>query len=356
MAAENKNRTERKRSVKLAALAEEMAISAATVDALRVKLASLLKPTPTPPPPPTPPKSYQFVPRMPTPLTWAKEEELKDKVLRGLVPTAVADASASSNYDATPLVSDCGGFEVKNDPFIGTGIRSDKVFRDAGGRLNPASEVKLAPIDLRPPANKVHMVPDFKGNLFSTSKFVDAGYAWKFDQDKVGVYDTTNTKNTTSRVAVMKGWHVPGENVWRFPLQTEDGVPLESRTSPQELLRSQPPPVRNVCKLRTKPELVRYYHAAAGFPTKPTWIAAIKNGHYKTWPGLNQKDVAKYFPNSTEMWRGHGRKIKSGQRSTRQPVKEEEDAPDLPTSEGERAIFLQTYNLQHDFDKKLYLD
>ena len=126
------------------------------------------------------------------------------------------------------------------------------------------------------------------------------------------------------------------------------------------MLRTQPPPlpdsVSNVYELKTKPELVRYYHAAAGFPTKPTWIAAIKNGHYKSWPGLNQKDVAKYFPESTEMWRGHGRKVKSGQRSTRQLVKEEEDMPDLPTSEGEQAMYLQTYNIQHDFDKKLYTD
>ena len=56
------------------------------------------------------------------------------------------------------------------------------------------------------------------------------------------------------------------------------------------------------------------------------------------------------------MWRGHGRKIKSGQQSTRQSMKEEEAAPDLPTSEGEQAMFLQTYNLQHDFDKKLHTD
>ena len=135
----------------------------------------------------------------------------------------MADASASSNCDAVPLVSNCKGFEIKHEPFIGTGIASDKVFRDAGGRLNPASEVKLTPMDLRPPANEVHMVPGFKKNLFSTSKFVGAGYAWIFDQDEIGVYDTTNTKITTSQAAVIKGWHVAGENVWRFTLnkQTE---------------------------------------------------------------------------------------------------------------------------------------
>ena len=60
-------------------------------------------------------------------------------------------------------------------------------------------------MDVRPPTNLVHMVPGFKDNLLSTSKFVDAGYAWVFDQDKVSVYDMTNTKITTSRVAIMKG-------------------------------------------------------------------------------------------------------------------------------------------------------
>ena len=293
-------------------------------------------------------------------MSWAKELTLKDKVLRGLVPMAVADAGASSNCGAASLLSNCGGFEIKKDPFIKTGVESTKVFRDAGGRLNPATEIKITPIDLRPSANEVHMVPGFKDNLFSTSKFVDAGYMWIFDQDEVGVYDKTNTKITTSWAAVMKGWHITSKNVWRFPLQQENGVSLESPRSPQELLRAHPPPlpdsVNNVYDLKTKPGLVRYYHAAAGFPTKPTWVAAIKNGHYKTWPGLNQKDVTKYFPESTEMWRGHGRKVKSGQRSTRQPVKEEEDVPELPTSEGEQAMYLQTYNIQHDFDKKLYTD
>ena len=105
---------------------------------------------------------------------------------------------------------------------------------------------------------------------------------------------------------------------------------------------------------RLKPELTRYYHAAAGFPAKLTWLAAIKNGHYKTLPGLDRSMAAKYFPESKEVWQGHGRKIKSGLRSTKQPVLEEEADP--PASEGERALLLQTYNLQHEFDKHLHTD
>ena len=188
--------------------------------------------------------------------------------------------------------------------------------------MNPATEVKELPMEVRPPANQIHMVPGFKDNLLSTSKFVDAGHAWIFDQDDACVNDTENTKITTSRVAVMKRWRIPKEGVWRFPLLPSENAPaFDSHRSPQEILRAQPSPlpdkILNVYDLKTKPELIRYYHAAAGFPTKPTWIKAIKNGHYKSWPGLDKTMAARCFLESVETWRGHGHKIKSGLRLTK---------------------------------------
>ena len=146
----------------------------------------------------------------------------------------------------------------------------------------------------------------FKDNLLSTSKFVDAGYALIFDQDAVSVYDMTNTQMTTSRAAIMKRLRIPEEGVWRFHLLPSANAPtFDSRRSPQELLRTQPPPppekILNVYGVKTKPESMRYYHAAAGFPAKPTWLTAIKNGHYKTWPGLDRTMAAKYFPEAKEV-------------------------------------------------------
>ena len=77
-------------------------------------------------------------------------------------------------------------------------------------------------------------------------------------------------------------------------------------------------------ELKTHPELIRYYHAAAGFPTKPTWVAAIKNGHYQSWTGLTAAAAAKYFPESMETWKGHGRKIKMNLRSTKREIDDED--------------------------------
>ncbi len=89
---------------------------------------------------------------------------------------------------------------------------------------------------------------------------------------------------------------------------------------PTKFLPKRPPPAEaifNVYKLKTQPELVRYHHASAGFPTKPTWLATIKNKQYASWPGLTAEGVQRHFPDSEETHKGHGRKTPSELRSTK---------------------------------------
>jgi hypothetical protein len=74
-----------------------------------------------------------------------------------------------------------------------------------------------------------------------------------------------------------------------------------------EFLPAHPPPsdvVHDAYELKTQPELVRYHHASAENPTKPTWLAAI--------PGLSLDAERKHFLDSEEMHKGHGRKTPSG--------------------------------------------
>ena len=69
-------------------------------------------------------------------------------------------------------------------------------------------------------------------------------------------------------------------------------------------------------------QIIAWYHAAAGYPTKPTWIKAIDAGFYATWPMLTSKAVRKHFPESEETAKGHMRRVKSGVRSTKAQVEE----------------------------------
>ena len=61
----------------------------------------------------------------------------------------------------------------------------------------------------------------------------------------------------------------------------------------------------NVLAEATKPDLCRYYHAACFSPVKSTWLAAIKNGHFASWPGLTEDFVKKYYEKSINTSLGH---------------------------------------------------
>ena len=198
------------------------------------------------------------------------------------------------------------------------------------------------------PAKEVHIVPSIETHsLLSTSKFAKARYIKVFDKEEVNIYDAQNTQLKVSKGAILRGWFDKTANLWRIPLipgvlnNNTDTVLVNKQ--PTEFLPGRTPiieAINNVYELKTQPELVRYLHACAGFPTKPSWIKAIKNGQYASWPGLTVKAVAKHFPESEETMKGHGRKTKSGLRSTKANADSEPDFDDV-----ENATMNQTHSL-----------
>ena len=99
-------------------------------------------------------------------------------------------------------------------------------------------------------------------------------------------------KITVTRGSILRGWRCPTTGLWRVPLvpkiRRETVNNFNTQTAlvsrpPTEFLPNRLPPkeaVANVYEFKTQTEIVRYYHAAAGFPIKPTWFAAIKKNHY----------------------------------------------------------------------------
>ena len=63
--------------------------------------------------------------------------------------------------------------------------------------------------------------------------------------------------------------------------------------------------------------LVRFLHAAAGFPIKSTWLAAIWAGNYATCPGLTYENAKTYHPTTGETLKGHMTHTLQGVRSTK---------------------------------------
>ncbi|KAL7483042.1 hypothetical protein ACHAW6_008693 [Cyclotella cf. meneghiniana] len=73
----------------------------------------------------------------------------------------------------------------------------------------------------------------------------------------------------------------------------------------------------NVYELPSTKEVVRFLHAALGFPTKATLLTAIRHGNLVTFPGLTTSNVTKHFPESDETQKGHMKQTKQGVRSTK---------------------------------------
>ena len=141
-----------------------------------------------------------------------KDDEMRQAVLNGTVPTNIANAGCTSHC-GKPIQSTCGKYVLLNDPFISTGRKSNKIFSMA---LRNVAETKNA--NQRSPADEINIVPGIKHNILSMNQLAASKYIANFDEDKVNVYDTTNTKVTVSRGAVLRGWRLPKEGLWRIPL------------------------------------------------------------------------------------------------------------------------------------------
>ena len=63
-------------------------------------------------------------------------------------------------------------------------------------------------------------------------------------------------------------------------------------------------------------KMIRWYHACSGFPTKATWIKAIKTGNYSSLPGLIAMKANQYFPESDDVQIGHMQQQRSGIQSS----------------------------------------
>jgi hypothetical protein len=63
--------------------------------------------------------------------------------------------------------------------------------------------------------------------------------------------------------------------------------------------------------------LINYLHAACFSPVKSTWITAIKNGHFTSWPGLTEHAVEKHLSKSTSTAKGHLNQQRQNARNTK---------------------------------------
>ncbi len=92
----------------------------------------------------------------------------------------------------------------------------------------------------------------------------------------------------------------------------------ETTISNQEVPTAPPETLNVIFDLPSARKTFLWYHASAGFPTKETFVNAVRKGNYATWPRLTVTLINRYFPDSDKTIKGHLKGQHQGIRSTKQ--------------------------------------
>jgi hypothetical protein len=188
--------------------------------------------------------------------------------------TAILDSGCTSNFlSASAPCSD------KQEAHVPLNVNMPN-----GTTIQSSHTCNLLLTDLPPQARQAHILPGLVHNsLISVGQLCDSGCSVTFTQDQVTV-----SKNQKCEIY---GSQDPKSRLWR--------VDLKNRFETNQVQCNHAHDNNN------QKDLINYLHAACFSPVKSTWITAIKNGHFTSWPGLIEHAVEKHLSKSTSTVKGH---------------------------------------------------
>ncbi len=209
--------------------------------------------------------------------------------------------------------STSGAAPAEDEPDLDdTGQPSRKTFMFPDGRTGKATKKMLLKHNLQLAAREMNIVPGLHSALVSIPKLADAGYTTVFKKDGAAIYNNKTTLITATAPLVLKSEHCEHTGMWKLDLNPAPSLPTpEGQAAPNETLNI-------IFNLPSAWETFLWYHASAGFPTKATFINAVCNGNYSTWPKLTVTLINRYFPDSDETIKGHLKGLHQGIGSTKQ--------------------------------------
>jgi hypothetical protein len=216
----------------------------------------------------------------------------------------------------TPVMADTGasGHYIRpSDPHTKTGILRTpiNVGLPNGTILQSNKETCLLNLKQLPiAAREAHTIPGLTHSSFISIRILcDAGCTAEFDHNKVVVKHNNKT--------ILEGPRDNQTGLWRIPMDP----------SPTKHPAAKIQHCNNAYRTQSIPDFVKFLHATAFSPTKATWLKAIKQGFYQSWPGLTHAAAGKYFPTSMDMHKGHMDQSRKNVRSTKKEPIESETTP-----------------------------
>ena len=174
--------------------------------------------------------------------------------------TSIVDSGATDVYFSvdSPIVNvDLSAPKVK----VGTATGQSQQSTGTGG-LNLPQLPSGFPIT-------GHIMPGFRHNLIGVGPLCDADCTVTFTRAAVILRDARG-------MPVLTGWREnSGPRLWRIALQPgEENLPSMHNTTKMATLEAY-----SAYDLPSAEALIRYFHAAAGYPVRSTWLTAIIAGN-----------------------------------------------------------------------------
>jgi hypothetical protein len=156
-------------------------------------------------------------------------------------------------------------------------------------------------------ARQAHILPGLaQHSLLYLGQMCDSGCAVTFTATKVTVPNGGAT--------LLTGQWDKESGLWRVPLETN--LPLQLGDEYY---------ANNVYEQKSIQDTSTYLHACCFSPVQDTWLKAIRNGNFETWPSITVENVRKYLPKSDATAKGHMNQIRQNIHSAQQTV--EQPAP-----------------------------
>jgi len=185
----------------------------------------------------------------------------------------------------------------------------------ANGGVSQAKFVTQLPFKaLSAQATQVDTFQDFPSSLMSMGKTANDGTISIFTKDGVTVHKETDVLITCKGEPILIGVR-DERGRYRIPLIQQQGQwqPRRPSKQAQKCLRQ----ANSVYDLPSTEQAIKWMHAVCGYPVKLTWLKAIKAGNYIGWPMLTERNVNKYYPETSETPKGHMNQTRKNVRSTK---------------------------------------
>jgi hypothetical protein len=169
-------------------------------------------------------------------------------------------------------------------------------------------------------ARQAHILPGLaQHSLLSVGQMCDSGCYVTFTATKVTV---TNGGST-----ILTGQREKEYGLWRAPL--ESNLPLQLGGEHY---------AHNLYEQKSIQDTITYLHACCFSSVQDTWLKAIQNGHFATWPSITIENVRKYLPKYDATAKGHMNQIHQNIRSTQSTV--EHTAPEIEIVQDDKCNYI----------------